>query len=167
MGAKCQLEMSTSPAGAPLNSQTRAWQRNMRPIVTAAVITVVLALGAWWWTHPTSHASNTPTAAATDTAGASQGQAAAVALQQVETNPAALVPADLKDTMGASVALAVPAGTRVVADPGTWVPSTAGGGVIDAQLTYPDGTTTKVAVIMVEESDGWKVLQTVALGSTS
>ena len=60
---------------------------------------------------------------------------------------------------------AVPEGTTVEADPATWQPSTAGGGVIEARLEYPDGTAETVGVVMVQEDGSWKVLQTIPLGA--
>jgi hypothetical protein len=35
--------------------------------------------------------------------------------------------------------------------------------VIEALLDYPDGTSQRIAVVMVPEPDGWKVLQTIPL----
>lgn len=58
---------------------------------------------------------------------------------------------------------AIPPGTEVEADPRSWQPSEAGGGVITVTLTFPDGSHGAVAAVMVEQEDGWKVLQTIPL----
>lgn len=104
-----------------------------------------------------------PSAAPTSVSNPADAEAAAGALEQLESNPAALLPAELEGELGDTVTQAVPAGTQVAADPSTWVPSTLGGGVIEAVLDYPDGTSQRIAVVMVPESDGWKVLQTIPL----
>ena len=115
----------------------------------------------WWWVHSASTAA--PLATPTPATTYADAEAAAGALELLESNPAALLPAELEGELGDAVTQAVPAGTQVAADASTWVPSTVGGGVIEAVLDYPDGTSQRIAVVMVPESDGWKVLQTIPL----
>jgi hypothetical protein len=57
----------------------------------------------------------------------------------------------------------VPPGTQIDPDAASWTPSTAGGGVIEADVTYPDGVTERIALIMSREDGRWTVLQTLAV----
>lgn len=88
------------------------------------------------------------------------------ALEALETDPAALLPAELQEEFGADVDAALPVGTTVVADPESWEPSAAGGGVIMLELTFPDGTSQSVFAVMVQEDGAWKVLQTLPIEGT-
>lgn len=125
------------------------------------LVVAVACVTGWWWGHRESTAA--PPTAPTPVTTSADAEAAAGALEQLESNPAVLLPAELEGELGDTVTQAVPAGTQVVADPSTWVPSTVGGGVIEALLDYPDGTSQRIAVVMVLEPDGWKVLQTIPL----
>ncbi|WP_411700478.1 hypothetical protein [Conyzicola sp.] len=131
-----------------------------RWVLVAAVVVVAVATVALW-----RFAEGAPVATASPAPASplDEGTAAADALEALETDPASLLPSELADQMDGDAASAVPDGTEVEADPTTWQASTAGGGVIEATLTYPDGRSERLGVVMIEEDDGWKVLQTIAL----
>lgn len=135
--------------------------RSRRTLLAAASLAVVAAIGggAWWWTQREPPAASLEAPSPVGTPG--QAEAAAQALKQLQTDPAALLPAGLAGELNATVTQAVPIGTTVSADPATWLPSAAGGGVIEAHLRYPDGNVETLAVVMVLEGDSWKVLQTI------
>lgn len=100
---------------------------------------------------------------ATDDPGEREVPAAEVvqALELLESDPAALLPPELRDELEPQIAAAFPEGTRVEADPDTWEQSSTGGGVIRLSLTMPDGITEEYWAIMAEYDDGWRILQTV------
>jgi hypothetical protein len=79
------------------------------------------------------------------------------------SDPQSLLPQELVDELGDEVATIIPAGTKFEADAESWMPSTAGGGVIRVTLTYPDGTSAAVAAVVDREQDQWIVLQTIPL----
>lgn len=126
-----------------------------------AIVAVVIVLGiggalVWWWAASAPSAvtpgeSSTPVR--TD-----DPHRAAGALEQLETNPEALVPAELAGHV--NLEDAIPDGTEVEAHPESWMPSEVEGGIIRVTLTYPDGSAEDVAAVMVEEDGEWKVLQT-------
>lgn len=128
----------------------------------ALVVALTCAGGLWWWGHA-DRTFAAPVTTPSPVSNPTEAVAAAGALGQLETDPSVLLPAELVGELGDTATQAVPTGTEVSADPSTWVPSSVGGGVIEAQLDYPDGTTERVAVVMVVEPDGWKVLQTIPL----
>lgn len=123
----------------------------------AALVFVGAVAALIWWFVATSSASAEPDTAAS----AGDGPRAAAALEALETNPESLLPEELAGTVDFDEA--IPPGAKVEADPDSWEPSTAGGGVITMTLTFEDGSTADVAAVMVEEEDGWKVLQTIPL----
>lgn len=127
-------------------------------LISVAVVLVLGVGGAVWW-----FAAAGPSAAAPEETPApvstEAGPQAAAALEALETDPESLLPAELVGSV--DLEEAVPEGTTVEADPTSWLPSEAGGGVMYATLTYPDGSTADIAAVMVEEEDGWKVLQTI------
>lgn len=88
------------------------------------------------------------------------------ALEALESDPASLLPVELQEEFGPDINAALPEGTTVSADPDSWEPSDAGGGVIVVELTYPDGTTESVFAVMVQEGNAWKVLQTLPIEGT-
>jgi len=135
------------------------------PVALAGVLLVTV--GAWWAlaasnTDPAPPPASAPSVSVTPTGDAEE---AAAALLLLTTEPEALVPDALRGELGGDLADAVPEGTEVVADPGRWRPSTAGGGVIEVILNYPDGTSETLDVVMLEEDGQWKVLQTFPAGT--
>lgn len=145
----------------------------MKKLLAQSVIIVLissLVFVGWVWLRPdaeTAPAPLTPDFATTednkDSEATGDAESAAEALNLLEEDPEALLPTELAGEFGDKVKEAVPAGTRVSADPTTWLPSTVGGGVIEAQLDYPDGTSERLAIVMMLESGQWKVLQTIPL----
>lgn len=147
-------------------SRDRRWAIVMAAL--GAVIVAILA-GIWWWSGasaPVSAPAMTASPASSPASAPSQGEAASKALEALETDPASLLPSELAGEIEGDVGEAIPVGTKVDSEPDTWEPSTAGGGVIEATLTFPDGSSERVGVVMIEEDEGWKVLQTVALEGT-
>jgi hypothetical protein len=78
------------------------------------VVAVACAAG-WWWGHRESTAA--PPTSPTPVITSADAEAAAGALEQLESNPAVLLPAELEGELGDMVTQAVPAGTQVAADP--------------------------------------------------
>jgi hypothetical protein len=143
-------------------------KRKTGAVVSVALVVVAVAAATWWWTsRDVTDARPVPSQSPSAPQGTGDAEQAAAALAQLTTDPGALLPAELEAELGATVGQAVPAGTTVLADPATWLPSAAGGGVIHAELTFPDGSSSTVAAVMVLEPDGWKVLQTIAMDPTS
>lgn len=118
-------------------------------VLVAAVLAII-----WWFFF-------SPGPAESDIDSIESGPRAAQALEALETDPQSLLPHELAGRVDFNEA--IPPGTKVEADPASWRPSDAGGGVITVSLTFSDGTTATVAALMVEEDDGWKVLQTIPL----
>ncbi|HLS65109.1 MAG TPA: hypothetical protein VK060_17125 [Ruania sp.] len=125
--------------------------------VAVGVLLLVLGIvGALWWLLGGRDAADPapgPDAAETDDA-----DGAAAALAALTTEPETLLPASLQGEV--DLAAAIPDGTEVAADPGSWTESSVGGGVIQVTLTYPDGSTDVLAAVMAQEDDHWVVLQT-------
>lgn len=123
--------------------------------ISTAILVVVGAAVALIWLFVASSTAAPPE----ESTGA--GAEAAAALEALETDPESLLPTELAGTVNFEEA--IPPGTKVDADPDSWAPSEAGGGVMTVTLTLPDGSTSQVAAVMVEEAEGWKVLQTIPL----
>jgi len=85
----------------------------------------------------------------------------AVALGRLGTDPGSLVAASSRGQVGGGARDAVPSGTVVTVDEGSWAPDGVGGGTIKVSLTVPGGSSTIYLAVMVREPDGWKVLATV------
>ncbi len=111
--------------------------------------------------------SQRPTDGSTPDSRDSQAIEVAKALEALETDPGALLPAALKDDLGSEAEDAIPKGTTVVADPGSWEASSSGGGVIRVDLKFPDGSDGSVFAVMGQEDGQWKVLQTIPIESGS
>lgn len=108
---------------------------------------------------------SSPSSARPAEAGVSvEARAAARSLDRLVSDPASLVATSSQHRVGAEGARrAVPAGSKVVADLGSWRPDGQGGGVMIVTLTSPGMAPVSFAAVMVQEPTGWKVLQTIAL----
>ena len=89
-----------------------------------------------------------------------QGMDVAVALELLESEPQQLVPVELEDDLDGQLAVALPPGSTVEADPESWAPDGIGGGVMTVTLMVPGEPPADYAAVMVGEPDGWKVLST-------
>lgn len=125
-------------------------------VVVASVVVVVAGVALWFGLR---HAASSPS----EDPGAGEAPAVVSALAHLESDPTSLVPAQLADELGGNIESAVPRGSTVVADASTWAPDGSGGGTIVVTLTPPGGEPVTFLAIMNQESDGWKVLATIAM----
>lgn len=132
--------------------------RTRAVIIGAVALLVAVGIGVWWLLGR----GGEPTPVATSTEEPDQ---VAAALEVLETDPEELLPDGLAGSV--DLATAIPAGTEVDADPATWVPSAAGGGLIELTLTLADGTTQRLVAVMAQVDGGWQVLQTIPVEGQS
>lgn len=85
------------------------------------------------------------------------------ALGQLNDDPAALVPEELREEIGPQAESALPNGYR--ADPlvETWKPNAIGGGVMTVRLTSDSGPDLFYAAVMESSETGWTVIGTFEL----
>jgi hypothetical protein len=85
------------------------------------------------------------------------------ALAALSADPASLVASGATGQVGGRARQAVPDGSVVRADEGSWAPDGMGGGTITVTVTPPGATATTYTAVMVEEGGRWKVLATMPL----
>lgn len=132
--------------------------RKRAVIIGAVALLVAVGIGVWWLVGR----GGEPSPVATSTAEPDQ---VAAALEALETDPERLLPEGLTGSI--DLATAIPPGTEVDADPATWVPSAAGGGLIEMTLTLADGTTHRFVAVMAQVDGTWQVLQTIPMEGQS
>lgn len=130
-------------------------RRRVLVLVAAAVALGVLGGVAAWLLFA-------PRAAAPEDRRADPAEVAA-ALDRLAEDPASLVAAQAGPEAAAAARSAVPEGTEVTADPASWQPDGAGGGLMQVRLDPPDGEPATYLAVMVLEDTGWKVLVTMPL----
>lgn len=82
------------------------------------------------------------------------------ALELLETDPDQVAAQGVSEMVG-DLREALPAGSKIDADPASWAPDGTGlGGVITVSVTAGGGASTDYLVVMVNEPTGWKVLAT-------
>lgn len=130
----------------------------------ATLTVVAIAVGMFVWL---SLADGSDSAVVNVPEEKNEASQVASALEVLESDPESLLPPELVGDVGvAEIETALPPGTKVTADEESWQPSTVGGGAIQVDLEFPNGTTSQVVAIMSKYPDGWKVLQTVPVGTT-
>lgn len=134
-----------------------------RGIVIGIVAALVVAAAVVIWL--VSGADDDPQGTPGGGGATSEPEQVVEALELLETEPARLLPAGLEGSV--DLATAVPDGSEVTADPASWTPSTAGGGLIEMRLTLPDGTAHDLIAVMAQVEGEWKVLQTIPQESRS
>jgi hypothetical protein len=100
-------------------------------------------------------------------AAADAGPDVARALAALATDPASLVSAGDAAALRGRARQAVPTGSRVKVDQGTWRPDGVGGGTVVVAVTPPGGRAASYLAIVVPEGGAWKVLATVPIGRRS
>ena len=135
-------------------------RRRTRLLIGAAAVLVVAVSAAvtWWLLRPEPAVGENRADDAAD---------AAAALRDLATDPESLVAAQAGPEAAAAARSAVPEGTEVTPDPGTWQPDGVGGGVMEVRLDPPDEEPVTYLAVMVEEEAGWKVLVTMPAEPTS
>lgn len=83
------------------------------------------------------------------------------ALVRLPADPSSLLSAQRTDQSAGTARQAVPAGTRVSVDEGSWAPDGLGGGAVEVTLNTPDGKQDRYVAVMVNENGAWKVLSTI------
>lgn len=82
------------------------------------------------------------------------------ALELLETDPDQVAAEGVSEMVG-DLREALPAGSKIDADPASWAPDGTGlGGVITVSVTAAGGPPIDYLVVMVNEPTGWKVLAT-------
>jgi hypothetical protein len=143
--------MTTSP---PVR---RRWRRLV--LVAAAVLLgLVGGVAAWLLFGPRAAAPEDRRVDPADVA---------AALDRLAEDPGSLVAAQSGPEAAAAARSAVPEGTEVTADPASWLPDGAGGGLMEVRLDPPDGEPATYVAVMVREATGWKVLATLPLEETA
>jgi hypothetical protein len=97
--------------------------------------------------------------------GSGQAQQVAVALAQLATDPAGLVPAGAPPGIKANATRAVPKGSSITARPESWQPDGVGGGVMTVTIRPPGQPAVSYAAVMSQENGSWKVMATLRLPS--
>lgn len=78
-------------------------------------------------------------------------------------DPEASVAKVSRDQMDRPATDAVPSGTKLEPDATSWAPDGFGGGTMEFVARYPDGSKYTGIAVMELESDGWKVIGTIAV----
>jgi hypothetical protein len=131
-------------------------------LAVALVMVVAGGVAVLWWTQ----SSNPPKLAAPPVGRSTDpgdAHAATTALTHLATDPNSLVAARSKKLVGAKARAALPSGSTVAVDKGSWRPDGVGGGTLLVTVRPPAGAAVTYVAVMVREPDGWKVLTTVPL----
>ena len=127
-------------------------------LISAAIVCLVLA---WPVVFPhVDGAVRRPTAASRSAATVkpTQGAAAAAALSRLVKDPSALVPNSERSVVNA--AIAVPRGSTIRIDAGSWAKATPRSGTITVVLQSPGQQAQQYLVAMSQEDGRWVVLGT-------
>lgn len=98
---------------------------------------------------------------------ATDAHQAAAALGKLATDPQSLIASSSAGQVGANADSAVPKGSTIAPIEKSWRSDGVGGGVMTVVITSPGGATTTYLAIMVKESSGWKVEQTLTVPAIS
>lgn len=149
-------------------------------VLAVFVVLAVVGGAAWavWWRTPLPEGTparsdgraSSPladpapiTSAPTSTEAKSEGAQVAAALKQLESDPQALVAPGARSFVRGRADAAVPAGSRVVPEAGSWRPDGLGGGVMTVTVTSASGARSTYEAVMVREGAEWKVLATIGV----
>jgi hypothetical protein len=108
-------------------------------------------------------ATTAPATGGTTPASAAEAHQVALALRRLTTDPESLVASDNPGPVRGNAEQGVPPGSTIDVNEASWAPDGHGGGTILATLTSPGLPPATYAVIMVRESNAWKVLETVPI----
>jgi hypothetical protein len=157
---------STSPSGRSI-ATIAGFVLAFLVLAGAGGVGAYLVLGRDSAPGPASATSSAPASSASASSRSPVDQAhadahaAAVALKGLSANPAGVLATDTTSLV-ADPRSAVPAGTTVSANEGSWAPDGTGtGGTLDVTVTYPGRSPVTYLAVMVKEASGWKVLATV------
>jgi hypothetical protein len=156
--------------GFDRSSQQR---RNTRIVIfVLAVAAVCLAgLGVLLATNHIDATAGTATTAPTTTtptaASAAEAHQVALALRRLTTDPESLVASASPGPARGHADQGVPAGSTIDVNEASWAPDGYGGGTILVTLTSPGLPPATYAVIMVRETNAWKVLETVPITAST
>jgi len=96
-----------------------------------------------------------------------QAEEVVAALAKLVSDPASLVASGAGPEALAGARVAVPAGSKVDVAKPSWASDGVGGGTVLVTVSSPQNPPVTYAAVMVHESDGWKVLATVPLASST
>lgn len=96
-----------------------------------------------------------------------QAEEVVAALAKLASDPASLVASGAGPEALAGARVAVPAGSKVDVAKTSWASDGVGGGTVMVTVSPPRGAPVTYAAVMVHESNGWKVLATMPLASST
>ena len=136
-------------------------------LLTGAVVVVTaLVVGALWLGNRGHALSSVPqSSAARNSAPRGQAGQVAAALRKLSSDPQLLVASGAQSQVHGRARQAVPPGSAVVPDAGSWAPDGAGGGTMLVTIAAPGRAPVSYYAVMVREAGQWKVLATIRLAA--
>jgi hypothetical protein len=114
-----------------------------------------------------SQAKGTNKATPKATPKSTQAEEVAAALAKLSSDPVSLVASKAGPEALAGARVAVPAGSKVDVAKTSWASDGVGGGTVMVTVSPPQTAPVTYAAVMVHESNGWKVLATMPLASST
>lgn len=154
--------MTSSEKGSPVTK--KKWGLGLG---VAAAIALVITGFTWLSGGDFEDSTTGATPPATTSTPATDAQDVVEALQRLATDPSSLMASGVDDMIDGTADQAVPAGSTVSVDEGSWAPDGIGGGTIVVTISTADGVAASYLAVMVEDAGAWKVLATVPVEAAS